>query len=211
MLMSNRIVLATCLVLAGSSLLRADPVDNPGDARFFNDTGAYPFLRFASTEWIDGSTEEFEAYVDSTGDVYFNGATMPFTLTAQDLGSAGGAPLEVQLFISDVVGIVDLSSGTYFDWEITAQARFRSIGAGGVTSANCRTGSFTIYVDGDWFNHAVSSSFTIPALSGAGTGACNGHSTEINLDFALGSSGALIDIHKWAGENISTGNPLTGS
>ncbi len=208
--MSNRLVLAMCLVLTVASRANAAPVDNPGDARFFNDTGAYPFLQFASTEWIDGSTEEFEAYVDGTGDVFFNGATMPFALTAQTIGLYG-TPIEVQLFITDVVGIVDLSSGTYFDWEITAQARFRATGMAGVTSSNCRTGSFTIYVDGDWFNHAVSSSFTIPALSGAGAGACNGHSTEINLDFALGSSGALIDIHKWAGENISTGNPLTGS
>lgn len=192
----------------------ADPVDNEGDARFRNVTGNYKFWKFSSPEQLTSnpsSNPEFiDAYVDSNGDVSYSTSFFGTYPSAQTIGSAGTV-IDVQVVVTDVTGIVDFSSGIFFDWEITAQLRFRSIGASGVTTSNCRTASFTINIDGDFMSGADSAAFTIPALSGTGTGACNGHSTEINLDFDLGSSGAVLTLNKWGGFNTDTGDPLTGS
>ena len=205
----------TCASLVLASVAFADPVDNDGDARFtFYDNPGAPFLHFPSGEDVDSSTpfltpaSEFEAYADSFGNITFNQHTMQFHATNQTVGPMG-TPVEVQLFINDITGTINLAGGVSINLTFLAHYRFRAAAAG-VTAGNCRTGAFTTTITGSWAN-TTSASFTPPALTGTGTGACNGYSANVNADFALGSSGARISMYKFSARNISTGVPLTGS
>lgn len=210
--MRNLVLLCgVCGLIFGVMPVVADPVDNPGDALFYNATGPYPFWYLPNGEWIEGSTEEFETYVYSTGDLDFTSASMPFSPTTQTVGPSS-APVEMQLHITDVSGTVDLSSGIYFDWTITAEVWFRAPAAS-VSASKCRTESFAIEVTGDWAAGAISDGFQIPALTGTGNGVCNGYAAELNAKFQLGNIGdfSKIDINKWVAENEVSGLPLTGS
>ena len=124
-----------------------------------------------------------------------------------------GTPVQAKLNILGVTGSINLTTAWAFTWSITAQVEFRA-SAAGVTLANCITPSFSISISGDYHGSggiATSTPFTIPALSGSGTGACNGHATNINGDLLLGSAGATLQITKWEGINILSGQPLDGS
>lgn len=97
------------------------------------------------------------------------------------------------------------------DWEITAQLRFRNTGLGGITTNNCRTSAFTITISGGDWGDVTSDPFTIPVLSGSGSGGCNGSSANVNDFFDLGVSGATLTLYKFVATEDATGDPLTGS
>lgn len=202
------------LAIGSATSASADPVDNPGDARFKNVTGNYQFWTFASTEKLTSNSsanpEFIDGFADSNGDFFYNTSFFDIYATTQTIGVTG-TPIEVQIVVSDVTGTVDFTTGDELDWQITAQLRFRATGLANVQFSTCRTSTFTIDINGDFVDGINSTAFTIPALSGSGAGACNGHATEINLDFALGSSGASLFLNKWGARNQDTGLPLTGS
>lgn len=211
--MSRHMMMLTAalgLVMAAPAV--ADPVDNPGDARFaFYDNPGAPFLHFSSGVNVSsnnpsGGPSLFEANVDSFGNMAFNGATMQLHPTGQ---TVGGTAVDAQLFVSDVTGTIDLSAGVSINLTFTAQYRFRAA-ASGVTTANCRTGNVSITITGNWGN-TTSAAYTIPALTGAGTGACNGFAASLNTTFGLGSSGATLSMYKFSAKNIATGANLVGS
>ncbi|NUP13933.1 MAG: hypothetical protein HOW73_48480 [Polyangiaceae bacterium] len=193
----------------------ANPVDNDGDATFyFYDNPGSPFLNFASGEEAyshtpSGGPSYFQAFIEPDGETFFTGALMGF----HDTDLAISSTIQVQLFISDVLGFIDCSglSGTCdVDWEITAQLRFKNVGAGGITTNNCRTSSFVITVQGDW-GSVDSNPLTFPALSGSGTGACNTWASSLNNFFDLGVSGATLSLYKFEGVEDATGLHLEGS
>lgn len=188
------------------TIAEADPVDNQGLANFFFDTSGDPFLTLSTKEVHSWAPSAFTAFVESDGEMIYDSHSMGHNAT--DLQFAG-QDLLVQLDISDVVGYTDLSGADpYVDWEITARLRFSS--AGGATISNCRTGYFTIFVTGDW-GDTVSSTFSVPSLTGSGSGACNGNSSAINTHFGLGSANATFALYKFSAENDATGDPLEGS
>lgn len=207
--------LAAFLAVAVPGTADADPVDNYGDATFrFNDDGGNPFLSFPSGEDVDSHTvalgpTEFFAYVDADGEMFYNGASPGFHVV--DGLIIGGGQVQLVLFITDVIGFIDCSSvfsDCDVDWEISAQLRFRNGGA--ITTNNCRTGSFTIEVTGRWAD-TVSDPFTVPALTGSGSGACGGSSGTINNFLDLGTNGTTLALYKFSGTEDATGLPLDGS
>lgn len=85
---------------------------------------------------------------------------------------------------------------------MTAKAQFYDM-TDGISTANCQTAAFTINVSGNWGN-TTSTSFTIPSLSGSGTGACNGLASSVNSAVGLGSSGATLTLYKFSAFNGTT-------
>lgn len=195
-----------------SSTAAADPIDNPGyaDFIFYNNTGT-PFLTFASTETVapylpSNQPSFFEAEILSDGTMIYDQHSMESYDTALILG---GTNLKVQIDIDDVVGFVDLSGvSPYLEWDVTARLRFS--GAGGATLNNCRTGYFTATIIGNW-GDVESAAFIIPALTGVGSGACNGNAAAINAHFDLGLSGATLALYKFRAIEQATGLDLEGS
>jgi hypothetical protein len=199
-------------VILVSSTAAADPIDNPGyaDFIFYNNPGV-PFLTFASTEevasYIPGIQPSFfEAEILFDGTMIYDQHSMESYDTAL---AFSGTPLKVQVDIDDVVGFVDLSGASpYLEWDVTARLRFS--GAGGATLSNCRTAYFTATIIGDWGN-VESAAFIIPALTGSGSGACNGHAATINAHFDLGVSGSTLALYKFKAIEQATGFDLSGS
>lgn len=203
------LALVSCLVLS-TTIAQAAPIDNPGtaDFYFYNNPGT-PFLAFSSGKSAScyGTAQSwFQADVDSSGIMYFDGETMQFTETTYNVGTN---PLYVQLFITDVSGTTDMSSGhSNIHWVISAEAHFKDT-PDGITQTTCKTSGFKMSIIGDWAG-ATSSSFKIPALSGA-SGACNGYGSAINTALGLGTSGATVELYKFNGDNATSGLALTGS
>ncbi|TKC95848.1 hypothetical protein [Polyangium fumosum] len=196
-----------CVTLSGSA--HASPIDNPGlNCKFeFYKNGGTPFLDFSNGKSTTGlaGTNSFSADTDSAGNMSFVGSTMQLELTD---ALVNGVAVRVRLLFTDVVGTTDLSGADPdINWEMTAKLQVAEAGQG-ITTVNCQTGTFTIYVSGDWGN-TTSSTFTIPAMSGSGSGACNGLSAAVNTALGLGTNGATLSLYKFRAYNGTT--PLSGS
>ena len=197
------IATAACVTLSTGSA-QANPIDNSGlNCTFkFDQNGSIPFLDFSNGKSAtDLSTVNyFTADTDSAGNMGFVGSTMQAVPTN---ALVNGHTVSVRLLFTDVVGTTDLSgTDAYIDWEMTAKAQFVDA-TDGISTVNCQTGTFTIYVTGDW-DATTSSAFTIPALSGSGSGACNGWSSAVNTALGLGTSGATLTLYKFRGYNGAT-------
>jgi len=196
-----------CVTLSGSA--HAFPIDNPGSGcKFeFYKNGGTPFLDFSNGKSTTGlaGNNSFLADTDNLGNMSFAGSTMQLELTD---ATVNGVPVYVRLFLSDVAGTTDLSGADPdVNWEMTAKVQVSEAGQG-ITTLNCQTGTFTIYVSGDWGN-TTSSAFTIPAMSGSGSGACNGLSAAVNTALGLGTTGATLSLYKFSAYNGLA--PLSGS
>lgn len=201
------------LALDVSTTAMAAPVDNPGDALFTNISGVYDFITFSTTEHVGSSTINIYMPVDGAGNVglgatpgagSFGNAIVGW---ASSLQTVSGVGIDAQLFITDIAGTIDMSTGAKLTWTITAYMRFRSTSMSPtIPVGTCNTSSFTINISGDFVLNTYSSPFTIPTATG-----CNGHAAEINSDFGLGNPGAKLRIGKWSAENTDTGLPLFGS
>lgn len=198
-------------LLAVVAPVMADPVDNPGIARFSNDTGPYPFLKLPNGEWLSTGAgpmdpqQAFLAQVDSAGNLTFLSASIPYLPSVELIGAV---PVEVQLVIEDITGTVNFASGDSIAWMVTARLAFQTSSVSGDT---CRTDTFTFELVGE-LTGGANKDFFVPVLTGSGTGACNGYAAEINADFNLGTySAGEILIDKWSAINALTLAPLIGS
>jgi hypothetical protein len=192
---------------AGSAM--ASPIDNSGlNCTFkFNVNGSMPFLAFSNGKTATNlaSSNFFTADTDSSGNMSFGGSSMSSVPTNATLGIN---TISVRLQFTDVVGTTDLSGAVpNINWVMTAKAQFVDA-ADGISTVNCQTSTFTIYVSGNWGN-TTSTAFTIPSLSGSGSGACNAHAAGVNSALGLGSSGATLTLYKFGAYNGTT--PLQGS
>ncbi|MDI3288139.1 hypothetical protein [Polyangium sp. 15x6] len=197
-----------CVTLSAGSA-QASPIDNPGlNCTFrFEQNSSIPFLDFSNGKSATNlsTVNYFTADTDSAGNMGFVGSTMQAVPTDAFIG---GNPISVRLLFTDVSGTTDLSGADPdINWTMTARAQFVEP-VNGVTTLNCQTATFTIYVTGNW-DDTTSSAFTIPALSGSGSGACNGLSSVINTALGLGTNGATLSLYKFAAYNGV--NPLSGS
>ena len=196
-------------ILFGAGSAMASPIDNPDlNCKFkFNVNGSMPFLAFSNGKTATNlaSTNFFTADIDSPGNTAWTGSSMSAVPTNANLS---GSPIFVRLQFTDVVGTTDLSgTSPNINWVMTAKAQFVEA-ASGITTVNCQTSTFTINVSGNWGN-TTSTAFTIPSLSGTGSGACNTHAAAVNSALGLGSSGAALTLYKFSAYNGMT--PLTGS
>lgn len=198
-LMASVATIACVTFSAGSA--QASPIDNSGlncTFRFYQN-GSMPFLDFSNGKSATNlsTSNFFTADTDSAGTMSFVGSTMQAIPTDATLG---GNPISVRLLFTDVVGTTDLSGADPdINWEMTAKAQFQET-INGITTVNCQTGMFTIYISGDWGN-TTSIDFTIPALSGSGSGACNGFSSSVNTALGLGTNGASLTLYKFSAYN----------
>jgi hypothetical protein len=202
------IATVACVTLSAGSA-QASAIDNPGlNCTFkFDQNSSIPFLAFSNGKSATNlsTVNYFTADTDSAGNMGFVGSTMQAIPTNALVNSH---TVSVRLVFTDVVGTTDLS-GTHpnISWAMTAKAQFVDA-TDGISTLNCQTGTFTISITGDWGN-TTSSAFTIPALSGSGSGACNGWSSAVNTALGLGTSGATLTLYKFGAYNGTT--PLFGS
>lgn len=206
---SSALGAVTCIML-GAGSAKANPIDNPGvNCTFhFDQNSGVPFLDFSngkSATNLSAGPSFFTADTDSAGNMGFDGSTM---IQVPTNASLGPNMISVKLLFTDVSGTTDLSGlHPNINWTMTAKAQFADA-ADGISTLNCQTSAFSISVSGNWGN-TTSASFTIPALSGSGSGSCNGLSAGVNSALGLGSSGATLTLYKFQAYNGV--NPLVGS
>lgn len=198
-------------VLFGAGSAMAMPIDNSGlNCTFkFNVNGSMPFLAFSNGKTATNlaSSNYFTADTDSSGNMSFDGSSMSAVPTNAFLGANN---IYVRLQFTDVQGTTDLSGALpNINWVMTAKAQFVDA-ADGISTVNCQTSTFTINVSGNWGN-TTSTAFTIPSLSGSGSGACNTHAAGVSSALGLGSSGATLTLYKFSAFNGTTGLALHGS
>jgi hypothetical protein len=192
--------------LLGAANAQAAAIDNPCPSgggtvcqfRFYQDTDV-PFLSFSSGEFASDlwpNLSYFGSYVDGSGNMTFHDTDMQLVQTSVGLG---GGDVFVRLNFTSVTGTTVLSGANPdITWTMEATASFYDA-SDGITEANCVTSSFEIDFSGVSWNVGVSSSFTIPSVTG-----CNGHSALVNANFGLGTTGATLTLYKFEGYNGST-------
>ena len=102
--------------------------------------------------------------------------------------------LYAKFVITDVEGSIDFTNTTAV-WTITGYVAFTA--SGYISPTSCKTSSFSVSFSGSYISPTDSSAFTIPALSGSGTQACNSYASGLNSTFSLGTSGSKLHFNKF--------------
>lgn len=163
------------------------------------DFGETTWFRFASTEWIgqDSPSDSWSADVENETTVLgLLDSDHQIHATSK---TVDGQVVSMEYILTDVTGTLDLPNESG-DWTITGYVRFSAPGE--ISGTSCRTSSFNVTFDSNYNAGNYSDSFTIPTLSGSGTQACGGWASELNSQFALGSSGAYLYFNKFTVEKI---------
>lgn len=194
---------AACIFLTPGSAM-ASPIDNPGlGCSFdFDVNSNIQFLDFSNGKAVTNlsTLNSFTADTDSAGNMTFAGSAMQVVPTN---ATFNGHTISVRLQFTDISGTTDLSgTSPNINWTITAKAQFVD-SSDGISTGNCSTATFNISVSGNW-NATTSSAFTIPSLSGSGSGACNSHASSVNSALGLGTSGATLTLYKFSAFNGTT-------